>query len=125
VLLPQDLADAVPAAPRASGTLASHYAPRARVRLFSAETLRAALADLPTDRAAIAVYGRTLAVPGAMHGTDAVWRQMPPTAAATAQQLFAVLRELDSTGVAEIWVETPPQATEWIGVMDRLQRAAA
>ena len=41
------------------------------------------------------------------------------------QQLFAVLRELDSTGVAEIWVETPPQATEWIGVMDRLQRAAA
>jgi L-threonylcarbamoyladenylate synthase len=125
VLLPQDLSDAVPAAPRASGTLASHYAPRARVRLFTSETLRAALADLPTDRAAIAVYGRTLAAPGAVHGTDAVWRQMPPTAAATAHQLFAVLRELDSTGVAEIWVETPPDSPNWAGVRDRLQRAAA
>jgi L-threonylcarbamoyladenylate synthase len=56
---------------------------------------------------------------------DVVWRQMPQTAAAAAQQLFAVLRELDSTGVAEIWVETPPDAPDWAGVRDRLQRAAA
>jgi L-threonylcarbamoyladenylate synthase len=50
---------------------------------------------------------------------------MPQTAAAAAQQLFAVLRELDSTGVVEIWVETPPDAPDWAGVRDRLQRAAA
>jgi L-threonylcarbamoyladenylate synthase len=125
VLLPEELADVAMAAPRASGTLASHYAPRARVRLFSAATLRAALAGLPTDRAAIAVYGRTLAPLGAVHGRDVDWRQMPPTAAATGQQLFAVLRELDSTGVIEIWVETPPDSPDWAGVRDRLQRAAA
>jgi hypothetical protein len=35
------------------------------------------------------------------------------------------LRELDHTGVAEIWVETPPDAPDWAGVRDRLQRAAA
>ncbi len=33
----------LPAAPRASGTLKSHYAPRAKVRLFDAQALQAAL----------------------------------------------------------------------------------
>jgi len=50
---------------------------------------------------------------------------MPLSAAAAAQQLFAVLRELDSTGVNAIWVETPPNTIDWAGVRDRLARAAA
>jgi L-threonylcarbamoyladenylate synthase len=50
---------------------------------------------------------------------------MPEGASATAQQLFAVLREFDSQGVQLIWVETPPESPEWDGVRDRLQRAAA
>ena len=120
VLQPQDLADSTEAAPRASGTLASHYAPRARVRLLSAPALQAALRDGATTGGAIAVYARTVAPHPALP-----WRQMPPSAAAAAQQLFAVLRELDSTGVTEIWVETPPDAPDWAGVRDRLARAAA
>ena len=50
---------------------------------------------------------------------------MPADAAACAQELFAVLRELDATGVKLIWVEHPPEGSEWDGVRDRLQRAAA
>jgi L-threonylcarbamoyladenylate synthase len=50
---------------------------------------------------------------------------MPDDAARTAQELFAVLRELDATSVKLIWVETPPVGAEWDGVRDRLQRAAA
>ena len=50
---------------------------------------------------------------------------MPDDAEATAQQLFAVLRGFDDAGVRLIWVEAPPEATEWEGVRDRLQRAAA
>ena len=124
VLLPQDLADAVPAAPRASGTLASHYAPRARVRLFSAEGLQAALRDEAARTAEVAVYARTLVQMGRAACAPPPWRVMPQTAAEAGQQLFAVLRELDSTGVTEIWVETPPDAPKWAGVRDRLQRAA-
>jgi L-threonylcarbamoyladenylate synthase len=124
VLLPQDLADAVPAAPRASGTLASHYAPRARVRLFSAEGLQAALRDEAAQTAEVAVYARTLVQMDRAACAPPPWRVMPQTAAEAAQQLFAVLRELDSTGVTEIWVETPPDAPKWAGVRDRLQRAA-
>ena len=124
VLLPQDLADAAPAAPRAPGTLASHYAPRARVRLFSAEGLQAALRDEAAQTAEVAVYARTLVQMGRAACAPPPWRVMPQTAAEAGQQLFAVLRELDSTGVTEIWVETPPDAPNWAGVRDRLQRAA-
>ena len=120
VLQPQDLADSTEAAPRASGTLASHYAPRARVRLLPAAALQAALRDGATTGGAIAVYARTVAPHPALP-----WRHMPASAAAAAQQLFAVLREIDSTGVTEIWVETPPDAPDWAGVRDRLARAAA
>ncbi len=52
-------------------------------------------------------------------------RRMPDDAAATAQQLFAVLRELDAQGVKWIWIETPPDSPAWDGVRDRLQRASA
>ena len=118
------------AAPRASGTLESHYAPNARVRLMDAQSLQAALDALNANNAAaaaqtspgqVAVYARcTLRV-----NTPALHRQMPEDAAAAAQQLFAVLRELDALGVSQIWVQAPPGAPEWDGVRDRLNRAAA
>lgn len=106
-------------APRASGTLAAHYAPRATVRLHSAAALREALArPLPLG---LAVYSRS--VDASIVGGLA--RAMPADALAAAQQLFAVLRELDSAGAQEIWIEMPPQGSEWDGVRDRLTRAAA
>ncbi len=109
------------AAPRASGTLESHYAPRARVRLMDAKQLRAAFQVLGDDAKHIALYSRTAIE--AARGTPK--RRMPDEAAAAAQELFAVLRELDATGVRLIWVETPPAGPEWDGVRDRLNRAAA
>lgn len=108
-------------APRASGTLASHYAPRAKVRLMDAKPLQAALDVLGADTKHIAVYARS---PLKAHRSAAI-RRMPMDAAAAAQELFAVLRELDATGVRLIWVETPPASPEWDGVRDRLERAAA
>ena len=54
-----------------------------------------------------------------------VLRSMPTGSRAAAFELFAVLRELDSLGVGLIWVEQPPPGSEWDGVRDRLQRAAA
>ncbi|KQP12544.1 L-threonylcarbamoyladenylate synthase [Pseudorhodoferax sp. Leaf267] len=121
--------DELAADPRASGTLASHYAPRASVRLMAAPALQTAvdlldteLAQAPGGPPAVAVYARS-----ALRSRSAriVQRRMPGDAAAAAQQLFAVLRELDGLGVRLIWVETPPDTHAWEGVRDRLQRAAA
>ena len=113
-------------APRASGTLEAHYAPNAKVRLMDGKTLQTALDVLGPDfdggQATIAVYARSLLrVPSA----KVLYRRMPDDAVATAQQLFAVLREFDARGVNLIWVEQPPPGGDWDGVRDRLQRAAA
>lgn len=109
------------AAPRASGTLESHYAPRAKVRLMDGKQLQAALDVLGADARSIAVYART----ALSCSRGVTQRRMPADAAACAQELFAVLRALDATGVKLIWVETPPAGADWDGVRDRLQRAAA
>jgi L-threonylcarbamoyladenylate synthase len=49
---------------------------------------------------------------------------MPASAAAVAHELFAVLRQFDEWGVDQIWVEAPPEGSDWDGVRDRLQRAS-
>ncbi|MDP2448287.1 MAG: L-threonylcarbamoyladenylate synthase [Polaromonas sp.] len=109
-------------APRASGTLASHYAPNARVRLMDAGAIQTALDVLGAQAAHIAVYARSIVrIPSA----QVLYRRMPDDAAATAQQLFAVLRDFDAQGVKLIWIENLPADPAWEGVRDRLQRAAA
>lgn len=107
-------------APRASGTLEAHYAPRAQLRLMSADILQTALQVLGGNMPKLALYSRTVRAPrGMLH------RRMPDDAAKAAHELFAVLRELDAQGVSLIWVESPPPSPEWDGVRDRLVRAAA
>jgi L-threonylcarbamoyladenylate synthase len=116
---PQALAQA---APRASGTLEAHYAPRAKVRLMDARALQSALDVLGEQAAGIAVWSRAILQ---TRSTGVVRRRMPDDAREVARLLFAVLREFDDQGVRLIWVETPPAGAEWDGVRDRLQRAAA
>jgi L-threonylcarbamoyladenylate synthase len=117
--LPQDLGGE---SPRASGTLESHYAPQARVRLMDAKALQAALDVLGGQARGIAIYSRVILQTRSEH---VLRRRMPDDAAETARQLFSVLREFDGQGVSLIWIETPPDAPEWEGVRDRLQRASA
>jgi L-threonylcarbamoyladenylate synthase len=113
-------------APRASGTLEAHYAPRAKVRLMDGKALQAALEVLGKDfdggKATIAVYARSIL---RLPSSKLLYRRMPDDAGAAAQQLFAALRDFDAQGVNLIWVEAPPQTPDWEGVADRLTRAAA
>ncbi len=109
------------AAPRASGTLESHYAPQARVRIMDARSLQTALDVLGANASHIAVYASAAVKTGA----GVARRTMPGDAAACAQELFAVLRALDRPDVRLIWVEAPPPGPDWDGVRDRLVRAAA
>lgn len=118
--LGQPLAEPDAAAPKASGTLAAHYAPAARVRLLDAEglSLRLAAATASGSLEGVAVYSRAQ-LPAWL------WQAQPSDPAAAAHELFAVLRALDAAGAREIWVEAPPREPAWDGVRDRLSRAAA
>jgi L-threonylcarbamoyladenylate synthase len=109
-----------PAAQRtaAPGTLESHYAPQATLRLMSSEEIKAGLSVLPGSMKGLAVYSRTAP------RRHPLVRVMPDDPRAAAQELFAVLREFDARGVKLIWVERPPDTPPWEGVKDRLKRAA-
>jgi L-threonylcarbamoyladenylate synthase len=117
-------------APRASGTLESHYAPKAKVQLMTAADLQKAIdaasmsQKAHTITKAVAVWSRSSMQVSA---TQARWldvQPMPQTAEACAHELFAQLRDFDAHSVAQIWVEAPPPTPEWDGVRDRLTRAA-
>ena len=110
------------AAPRASGTLESHYAPQARVRLMQADELAQRVQALGTLANNLALWSRE---PPPQLGAGVLWRAQPPRAQDAARELFATLRELDLHGVQQIWVELPPETPDWEGVRDRLKRAAA
>ena len=110
-------------APRASGTLASHYAPNAKVRLMDKTEMQAALAAVEPSQP-IAVYAHSMPDLNAFSAASVLYRAMPQQVSQVAHELFAVLREFDVQGVAHIWVEAPPATPEWDGVRDRLTRAA-
>jgi L-threonylcarbamoyladenylate synthase len=105
------------AAPRASGTLAAHYAPRTALALVDAQSLDEELAS-PSNIAVLAL------------------REPPPMARVTSwitgafdatrygHDLYANLRTLDGSGAKRIVVEAPPRTQAWEAVNDRLARAA-
>lgn len=93
----------------APGQLASHYAPRARIRLHATEAHRDEVLlgfgpDAPADAPNLSRCGDT---------TEA------------AARLYRMLRELDATGVASIAVMPIPDEGLGEAINDRLRRAAA
>ena len=108
--------------PKASGTLESHYAPDALVRLLSTDEISARLQNFKSPNLQLAIWSRA-----PFFGIEAKKLKhavMPDTPAECAKALFAQLRAFDALGMTEIWVERPPESPEWAGITDRLQRAA-
>ena len=106
------------AAPRASGTLDSHYAPHTPVAMQHGDLLGETLNQLLNA-------GRRVAL---IHYSD-----LPPASASVrleaepasyAHALYASLRTMDQVGAELILVEAPPTGPDWLGVNDRLRRAA-
>ncbi|MDH3460600.1 MAG: L-threonylcarbamoyladenylate synthase [Burkholderiaceae bacterium] len=113
------------AAPRAPGSLETHYAPRARLQLLAAPALRAALQSLDSASGRVAVYSHTVHAELRPSATwPRLYKVMPMQADLTARELFSVLHEFDDDGVQLILVEEPPDTPAWEGVRDRLRRAA-
>jgi L-threonylcarbamoyladenylate synthase len=111
---------------RAPGTLAAHYAPRARVVLLTegAPVPSADGAEGAPPRGWLAA-GRLPTPPGMVRLAE------PADARGYAQVLYAALREADALGLAEV-LAVPPSAADdvpggasAVAVADRLRRAAA
>jgi L-threonylcarbamoyladenylate synthase len=106
---------------RAPGTLASHYAPRARVRVVDDEHLVAFAVDALANDARVGVVAST--VPDDLD-TGIVVVGSPATADEYARELYRYLRAADAHAL-DVLLAVPPRAVG-IGaaVADRLRRAA-
>jgi L-threonylcarbamoyladenylate synthase len=109
------------AAPRVSGALAAHYAPRTPLRLLPAERLEEEAAALAGEGSRVAVLARSVADP---HDARLIWKMASADAAGFAHELYATLRELDALGADFILVEDLPPSAAWSAIADRLGRAA-
>jgi L-threonylcarbamoyladenylate synthase len=108
-------------APRASGTLESHYAPHTPVAMQDTATLSASLARLQgSGRKVALIHYAAQAQASRVHAA----LQLPATPDGFAHALYAALRAMDGAGADLILVEAPPQDGAWLGVNDRLRRAA-
>ena len=108
-------------APRASGTLASHYAPKTPALLVAPDALHAEIRQLAARDESLAVLARTVLKP---EDPVALWLRAPAAAAAYAHDLYASLRALDAAAADVILIEAVPAAPAWLAVRDRLTRAA-
>jgi L-threonylcarbamoyladenylate synthase len=116
--LGEPLRDRDAAAPRASGTLAAHYAPRTALLLVDAETLASEVSG-PSNVAVLALTEPPLNV------RVTSWITASSTPEAYGHDLYAKLRRLDASGAKRILVQAPPDIPGWEAVNDRLVRAAA
>ena len=109
------------AAPRASGTLESHYAPRTALRIVAGERL---LDLLNAMRHSGRRCGALCHTQPPQAGMPHAWRMLPADPSGYAHGLYAALRDLDHAGTDLIVVEAIPDAPGWAAVADRLRRAA-
>jgi L-threonylcarbamoyladenylate synthase len=120
-VLAAPLARASHDAPRVSGSLDSHYAPRKKTLMLAGDAL-----DIFLDAARDA--GKRV---GLIHHSQRFAnkrvKERVHLDGANAQKfehdIYAKLRALDDSSVDLIVIETPPNAADWDAVNDRLRRA--
>jgi len=130
------LATADHAAPRVSGSLDAHYAPRTPLALIERQALVDTMATLKAKHRQVlslvidkeVVQTKALQAEGlqseSLDREGVFTTHMPSDPQAYAQALYAKLRALDQVGADLILVEQPPKTAAWQGINDRLQRAA-
>jgi L-threonylcarbamoyladenylate synthase len=110
------------AAGRSPGLRYRHYAPRAQVIVIEPGAGERVVAPwLEAGRPVALMVQR----PVSLDRPGLTVRTMPSDLGAYARDLFAVLRQLDSTGVEGIFVEAVAPEGLGLTIMDRLHRAAS
>ncbi len=104
-------------APRAPGTLESHYAPRKPLRLVAGNQWGERARGAGQNCAVLCFRARPVGEECAM------WISASADPQRYARDLYSNLRALDASGCDEILVEEPPASAEWAAVRDRLVRA--
>jgi len=128
-------------APKASGTLASHYCPVTPVSVVDEDELDAALIQLraQSDGLGAVSFAASSAAATAVSGQagrmgvyarqrpanpEVLWLAAPSDADGWEQTLYDAMRQLDRQQLARIVIAAPREGPQWDAVMDRVSRAA-
>ena len=118
---PVGLPDA--AAPRVSGSLKAHYAPRTPLRLVKGDALESVVRQALQAGGSVAL---AVFQPMGLNDSRIVAEyQCAEDPHAFARDLYHLLRRLDALGAGQIIMQMPPDTPAWQAVRDRLGRAAA
>lgn len=114
------------AAPRVSGSLEAHYAPKTPLALIDSAELLPLLQRLDNAHITYALMHYSAQYSMLTHEKQkaVVEQQMPDQAEAYAHRLYASLRTMDTQNAELIVIEHSPTGDEWQGINDRLRRAA-
>jgi len=117
-------------APRVSGSLSAHYAPKTKLVLYDAKDAESVLAILAkvnnSDLKNIAWVHFQKELTAKDLGLKNVAKEvlLPFESKAVARELYALLRHLDTLNVDCIFFEQLPDGIEWDAIKDRLGRAS-
>jgi L-threonylcarbamoyladenylate synthase len=109
-------------APRVSGSLEAHYAPRTPMALVQRDAVIFAVREALAADQRIGVIAPTRCP---VSDERIVWREIPGDHVGFARDIYAYLRELDSLDCVRIVVQRPSRSENWRAINDRLRRAAA
>jgi L-threonylcarbamoyladenylate synthase len=114
-------------APRVSGSLSAHYAPKTKLVLYDAKDTQSVLAKVNnSDLKNVAWVHFSKDLLAKDFGLKNVAKEvlLPLEEKAVARELYALLRQLDALSVDCIFFEQLPDGLEWDAIRDRLGRAS-
>jgi L-threonylcarbamoyladenylate synthase len=105
---------------KAPGQHALHYSPRTPMQLFASRAGLIFHANelINTNTLAAALLLGAGAVP------NCTYFELNNNANDVAQKLYDTLHKMDALKLDKLLIETPPNAPEWLAILDRLTRAA-
>ncbi len=103
--------------PRVPGQHLLHYSPKTPIKLFGSREELVSFAQTSQKNCAALLIG---------DGVTPICKHinLPKQAALVAEQLYSALHLMDAYQVELLLIEAPPNAPEWLAILDRLGRAA-
>ncbi len=102
---------------KAPGQHAQHYSPRTPIQLFTSRAELISHANRHPNVRAVALLLGAGAVP------NCTYFVLNNNATDVAYKLYDTLHKMDALNAEQLLIEAPPNATEWLAILDRLTRA--
>ncbi len=103
---------------KAPGQHVLHYSPRTPMQLFTTRADLISYASIHSNIRAAALLLGSGAVP------NCTYFELNNNATDVAQKLYDTLHKMDALDAEQLLIEAPPNAIEWLAILDRLTRAA-